>query len=293
MYGFCADHGVAHRRCGKLIVATEESQIPAMRALAERGRDNGVDDLEWLDGTQAQDLEPALNAVAALLSPSSGIVDSHGFMLALQGDAEAHGAVVALNSRLAGGRATTTGLRIDVAGTDTAFSCGGLVNCGGLGAQATAAAIDGVPPATIPRRYLAKGSYFTLSGKAPFRHLIYPMPDAGYLGIHLTLDLAGQAKFGPDIEWIDEEDYVVDPRRADVFYDAIRHYWPDLGDGALMPAHAGIRPKVQAPGEPAADFIVQGPEVHGVKGLVNLYGIESPGQTAGMAIAEMVAGMLA
>ena len=293
MYEFCADHGVAHRRCGKLIVATDESQVADMRSLAGRGRDNGVDDLVWLDGGETKALEPALDAVAALLSPSSGIVDSHAFMLALQGDAEVHGAVIAFNSRLDSGQATSSGIRIRIAGTDTDFVCAGLVNCGGLNAQVTAAAIDGLPPDTIPPRHLAKGSYFTLSGPAPFRHLIYPMPDAGYLGIHLTLDLGGQAKFGPDIEWIDDEDYGVDPRRADVFYDAVRRYWPDLADGALMPAHAGIRPKVQAPGEPSADFIVQGAEVHGIKGLVNLYGIESPGQTASMAIAEMVVDLLA
>ena len=293
MYEFCADHGVEHDRCGKLIVATDESQIADMRALAARGRDNGVDDLEWLEVGAVKALEPDLNAVAALLSPSSGIIDSHGFMLALQGDAEAHGAVIAFNSGLDSGRVSSSGIRIRTAGAETEFACASLVNCGGLNAQATAAAIDGIPSQTIPRRHLAKGSYFTLSGRAPFRHLIYPMPDAGYLGIHLTLDLGGQAKFGPDIEWVDAENYVVDPRRADVFYDAVRQYWPDLADGALLPAHAGIRPKIQAPGEPAADFAIQGANVHGIKGLVNLYGIESPGQTASMAIAEMVVDMVA
>jgi L-2-hydroxyglutarate oxidase LhgO len=293
MYAFCAEHGVEHQRCGKLIVATDEGQLDDMRVLAGRARDNGVDDLTWLGGNEMRSLEPALNGVAALHSPSSGIVDSHAFMLALLGDAEDHGAVVALNSQLADGAVTDSGVSIRIAGDDTEYACTSLINCAGLGAQATAAAIVGIPPETIPTRYLAKGSYFAISGRAPFRHLIYPMPDAGYLGIHLTLDLGGQAKFGPDIEWIDEEHYVVDPGRADVFYDAVRRYWPDLPDRALIPAHAGIRPKVQAPGKPAADFIIQGSDVHGIKGLVNLYGIESPGQTASMAIAETVAEILA
>ena len=293
LYAYCAARSIEHRRCGKLVVATEHGQTAALEDLAERARANGVDDLEWLDGGQARALEPELRAAAALLSPSSGILDGHAMMLALQGDAEAAGAVVALRSPVLAGRLDGGRIVLEVGGAETLrLSCGMAVNCAGLGAQAVAASIEGVPARAIPRRHLAKGSYFALAAPAPFGRLIYPIPEAAGLGIHLTIDLAGRAKFGPDVEWIADEDYDVDAARAEAFYGAIRRYWPALPDGALQPGYAGIRPKLQAPGEPPADFRIEGADVHGVQGLVNLYGIESPGQTASLAIAEMVADVL-
>ena len=297
LYAYCAAHGIEHRRCGKLIVATEDSQIPALEDLRARARANGVADLEWLDRDRVSALEPALHAVAALLSPSSGIVDSHAFMLALQGDAEAAGAVIAFLSPVTGGRiAAGNGdarVVIEVGGAEPAtLACRSLVNCAGLGAQAVSASIDGVPAATIPRRHLAKGNYFYLSARAPFERLIYPLPMPASLGLHYTLDLSGQGRFGPDVEWVDDIDYTVDPGRAASFYAAIRKYWPALEDDALRPGYAGVRPKIQVPGQPPADFVIQGPAVHGIPGLVALYGIESPGLTSSLAIAEEVAGML-
>jgi L-2-hydroxyglutarate oxidase LhgO len=294
LYAYCDSHRIAHRRCGKLLVATDESQIARLDALAAQAEANGVDDLRRLDGAQARATEPALNAVAAVFSPSSGIVDSHGLMLSLQGDAEAAGAMIAFLSPLEGGTVTGHGFRLEVGGVEPmTLDCRHLVNCAGLHAQKVAAAIEGLPAASIPPRYLAKGSYFTLSGRAPFSHLIYPIPEAAGLGTHLTLDLQGQARFGPDVEWVDAIDYTVDPARADAFYGAIRTYWPGLPDGALQPGYAGIRPKIQAPGEPAADFVIQGEADHGVPGLVNLYGIESPGLTASLAIADRAVKLLA
>ena len=297
LYAYCAAHGIEHRRCGKLIVATEESQIPALEDLRARAGANGVVDLEWLDRDGVSALEPALHAVAALLSPSSGIVDSHAFLLALQGDAEAAGAVIAFLSPVTGGRIAggNGGARvvIEVGGAEPAtLACRTLVNCAGLGAQAVSAAIEGVPAATIPRRYLAKGNYFYLSASPPFERLIYPLPLPASLGLHYTLDLSGQGRFGPDVEWVDEIDYAVDPGRAASFYAAIREYWPALEDDALRPGYAGVRPKIQAPGQPPADFVIQDAGVHGVRGLVALYGIESPGLTSSLAIAEEVAAML-
>ena len=293
LYAYCRERGVGHRRCGKLIVANGEEETARLGELLERGLANGVDDLEVLDGRAARDLEGALRASAALLSPSSGIVDSHALMLGLQGDAEAAGAVIAFRSPVVGGRVGEDGIVLDVGGDDRArLTAAAAVNCAALNAQKVAAGLEGLDRRAIPQRYLAKGNYFTLSGPSPFERLIYPVPRAGGLGVHLTMDLAGQARFGPDVEWVEEEDYDVDPDRADAFYAAVRAYWPDLRDGALLPDYAGIRPKVQAAGAPAADFVVQGPADHGVRGLVNLYGIESPGLTAAFAIAEMVAEMV-
>ena len=228
-----------------------------------------------------------------MLSPSSGIVDSHALMLSLQGDAEAAGAVVAFRSPVMGGRVGEDGIVLDVGGDDRArLRAAAAVNCAALNAQTVAAGLEGLNRRAIPRRYLAKGNYFTLRGSSPFERLIYPMPRAGGLGVHLTMDLAGQARFGPDVEWVEKEEYDVDPNRADAFYAAVRTYWPDLRDGALLPDYAGIRPKIQAAGAPVADFAIQGPADHGARGLVNLYGIESPGLTAALAIAEMVAEMV-
>ncbi len=296
LYRYCQSRGVAHARTGKLIVAASAGQADAMLALAENGRANGVEGLEWLDRARALELEPALACEGALSSPSTGIIDSHGLMLSYLGEAEDAGAAVAYRSRLTGGEVRGGGgFRLRVAGPDgaeTALECSTLVNAAGLGAQDVAGSIAGLPSASVPARHLCKGSYFTMTGKAPFSRLIYPAPDSASLGIHLTLDLAGQARFGPDQEWVREIDYAVDPARGDAFYGAIRRYWPDLPDGALEPAYAGVRPKVQAPDEPPADFVIQGPGDHGVAGLVCLYGLESPGLTASLAIADMVAGLV-
>lgn len=293
LYAYCAEHGVGHRRCGKLIVANGAEETRHLADLFRRGTDNGIDDLEWLDGAAVHQLEPALRASAAILSPSSGVIDSHAFMLALWGDAEAAGGAVALLSPVIGGSIEDGGIVLDVGGAEpTQLRCAQVFNCAGLSAQRIALGLAGLGPKTIPQRYMAKGTYFTLSGKSPFQRLVYPMPLAGGLGVHLTVDLAGRARFGPDVEWVEDEDYGVDPGRAEVCYNAVRTYWPDLADDALQPDYAGIRPKVQAPGEGTADFIIQGPDDHGVKGLVNLYGIESPGLTAALAIAERVVALV-
>lgn len=293
LYDYCAGHGIDHRRCGKLIVATGEAEIATLKILIERAKANGVGDLEWLDGPQAETLEPGLQAAAALLSPSTGIFDTHAFMLALQGDAEAAGAAVAFHSPLLGGHVGTRHKVIKVGGAEPLeLSCRTLVNAAGLGAQEVAAVLDGLPRETIPRRRLAKGSYFTLGVACPFSRLVYPVPEAAGDGIHLTMDLDGQARFGPNAEWIEEIDYDVDEDLASVYYTAIRRYWPALEDGTLSPGYAGIRPKVQVPGEIRADFIIQGADDHGIDGLVNLYGIESPGLTSSLAIAAYVADRL-
>jgi L-2-hydroxyglutarate oxidase LhgO len=289
LYRYLGAHGVAHRRCGKLIVATTEAEIARLHAIEARALASGVQDLCWLSAAEARALEPALACVAALLSPSTGILDSHGYMLSLQGGAEERGATIALRSPVTGGTIGDGRIRLDIGGSaPMSLVCNTVVNCAGLEAQRVAAAISGIP-AAIPALHLAKGSYFALAGRAPFSRLIYPVPGVASLGTHYTCDLGGQGRFGPDVEWVEAIDYVVDIRRAQSFYAAIRRYWPDLPDGALSPAYAGIRPKVQAPGDTeAADFIIQGPEVHGVPGLVCLYGIESPGLTASLAIAEAV-----
>ncbi len=299
LYGYCAERGVNHRRCGKMIVATDESQIEGLRGLERKSHANGVTDVQWLDGKDAMALEPALTCVAALLSPSTGIIDSHGLMLAYQGDAEDAGAAIAFLSPFVAGEVTDAGIRIEAGGAEPmSLLAREVVNSAGLFAQPVAQAIRGLDAASVPPRYFAKGNYFTLAGRAPFTHLIYPAPEQAGLGVHLTLDLAGQGKFGPDVEWIDtvarpeDLDYVVDPRRCEGFYAAVRTYWPGLADGALQAGYSGIRPKIQAPGEGAVDFVIQGPADHGVPGLVNLYGIESPGLTSSLAIAEMVMGKL-
>ena len=289
LYAYCREHGVPHAQIGKLIVATSEAEILGLEKIAATARGNGVDDLEWLDQGQAQRLEPALNCVAALLSPSTGIIDSHALMLAYQGEAEAAGATVVFRTPVLSGIVRDDGLQLDIGGQEpTTIHCRFLVNAAGLYAAALAHALKGLSPETIPPAYFCRGVYFTLSGRAPFRRLIYPVPVAGGLGVHITLDLAGQARFGPDVEWIPAVDYTVDPARGDVFYAAVRTYWPDLRDGSLQPGYAGVRPKISGPDEPAADFVVQGPEAHGVAGLVNLYGIESPGLTASLTLADEV-----
>lgn len=288
LYAFCEAHGVAFQRLGKLIVA-QADQVEALREIQAKAAANGVA-LAWLEAGAIQALEPALRCAAALHSPTTGIVDSHGLMRALRLDAEAHGATVVLRSPVLGGRVEPGGLELRVGGEDpTSLRASRVFNAAGLGAQRVARGLVGLPPETVPPQFLSKGNYYGLSGKAPFARLVYPIPSQGALGVHLTLDLAGQARFGPDVEWIEQEDYTVDPRRADRFYAEVRTYWPGLPDGSLQPAYAGIRPKLHGPGEPAPDFVIQTEAVHGVSGLVNLYGIESPGLTASLALAEEVA----
>ncbi|KAK9820366.1 hypothetical protein WJX72_009503 [[Myrmecia] bisecta] len=292
LYEYCDSHAVPYKRLGKLLVATNAAQIPKLKHLQETGQRNGVKGLEWLDQEEVREMEPALHCVAALHSASTGVVDSHTLMLAYQGEAEAHGASVAYNSRLisgdVGGAVKTLVVEDVVSGERSSLACRMVVNAAGLHSQAVAGRLQGLPSSMIPPRYLARGCYFSLSGKSPFSRLIYPVPEDGGLGVHLTLDLGGQAKFGPDVEWVDRIDYTVDPARAASFYPAVRHYWPELKDGALQPSYAGIRPKLHRPGEPPADFMVQGPKEHGVNGLVNLFGIESPGLTSSLSIADLV-----
>lgn len=291
LYHYCASHGIAHRRCGKLIVATHETQLGALERISAAAAANGVHDLRRLNAAQAQAREPALRCAAALESPSTGIIDSHGLMLALLSDLESAGGLLALRSPVLSGRVlpSNEGILLRVAGGEPMeLLARRVINCAGLHAQDVAAALDGLPPTSIPASRYAKGNYYALSGKAPFSRLIYPVPEPGGLGVHLTLDLGGQARFGPDVEWIDAIDYSVDPARADGFYTAIRRYWPELRDGALRPDYAGIRPKLAVPAGQNADFIIQDASTHGVSGLINLYGIESPGLTACLTIADEV-----
>jgi L-2-hydroxyglutarate oxidase LhgO len=293
LYDFCEKHHVAHRRCGKLIVATSLEQEAKLAALQSQALENGVHDLQPLTAAQVQALEPPLSATAAFLSPSTGIVDSHGLMLALLGEAEAHGAALALQSPLLRAEVRGSGFLLEVGGEEPMrLECGILVNSAGLHAAKVAASIAGLDARHVPALRYARGNYYALAGRAPFSRLVYPLPEPGGLGVHLTLDLGGQARFGPDVEWIDAIDYTVDPRRADAFYAEVRKYWPALADGALQPAYAGIRPKLSGPNDPAADFLVQSEATHGVPGLVNLFGIESPGLTACLALAGHVCGEL-
>lgn len=293
LYAYCAERGIPHKRTGKLIVAATPGQTAQLKQIAEQAQRNGVDDLYQITGAQARELEPALRCDGALVSPSTGIVDSHALMLALQGDAENHGAQCVFHTAFREGHIQDTGefvLTFGDNGTDNTsamtLSANTVINATGLSAPAAAHALHGQPAAHIPPTYYCKGSYFTLSGRAPFSRLIYPMPDEAGLGVHLTLDLGGQAKFGPDTQWVDHENYDIDPDRGDSFYEAVRRYWPDLPDGALSPGYTGIRPKIVGPGQPAADFVIAGPATHGVSNLINLFGIESPGLTACLAISR-------
>ncbi len=298
LYDYCETRGLPHRRCGKLLVATSDAEVPRLHALRASGAANGVTDLDWLSADEARVLEPALQCVAALWSPSSGIVDSHALMTSLLGDAEAAGAALGLVSPVRGAQREAEGWLVQL-GDDARLRARWLVNAAGLAAQALALQMQGFPPASVPALRLAKGHYVALQGRAPFSRLIYPMPsDAGLggLGVHLTLDLGGQAKFGPDVLWLPEgaaPDYSVDTAHAERFYAAIRRYWPALPDGALAADYAGIRPKLSGPDEPAADFHIAGPTEHGVARVVQLFGIESPGLTAALAIGELVAAMVA
>jgi len=293
LYPYCEAHGIAHRRCGKLVVATNAEQVPALERLARNAQANGVEDLQLIDGAAARALETALHAVAALHSTATGLIDSHGFMLALLGEAEDHGAALALKSPLQAAQVVADGFELEIGGAEPMrMHARCLVNSAGLAASEVAARIDGLAPTHVRATHRCKGNYFTLSGaRAPFARLVYPLHDNAGLGVHLTLDLAGQGRFGPDTEWLADDgsiDYSVNPARCASFYAAIRRYWPGLPDGCLQPDYSGVRPKLSREGEAALDFAIDGPEVHGVPGLVNLIGIESPGLTAALAIAERV-----
>lgn len=288
LYDYCQARGISHRRCGKLLVATDPAQVAQLQGIADQARRNGVTDLVLLSAAEARQLEPQLQCEAALLSPSTGIVDSHGLMLALLGDLENAGGVLACNAPLAGARAGPSGIALQTE-DGTQLLAKTVVNAAGLQAPALAARFAGLDPRHVPQAFYAKGNYFTLATRAPFSHLIYPVPQAAGLGVHLTLDLGGQAKFGPDVQWVTSpDDLTVDPARGDAFYAEVRKYWPALPDGALLPGYAGIRPKISAPGEAARDFVIQTPRHHGVPGLVNLFGIESPGLTSCLAIGDLV-----
>jgi len=290
LYDFCRTHGVPFRNCGKLIVATDTAEVAKLDGIRAAAAANGVDDLQLLDAAEACALEPALACVAALLSPSTGIVDSHAYMLALQGEAEAAGAQFVFRAPVTGGRATERGVEVEA--SEIALRARYVINSAGMRAPEVALSVRGMPRQMVPTPYYAKGNYFVLAGRNPFGRLIYPVPVPGGLGVHLTIDLAGQARFGPDVEWVPAPEYTVDPRRADSFYAAIRRYWPALPAGALLPGYAGIRPKIVPPAIAKQDFIIQSPATHGVPGLLNLFGIESPGLTAAIALAEEVRDLL-
>ncbi|MDH4986883.1 NAD(P)/FAD-dependent oxidoreductase [Aminobacter anthyllidis] len=293
LYAYADERNIPHKRCGKLIVATLPEQVPTLKGIIEKAKACGVDDLIMLSADEAQAMEPSLKCVAAVLSPSTGIVDSHALMLSLLGEAEEHGAYLSLNTEIISGRIEDGRFVLHTHDRSTGggyeIASRHFVNAAGLGASALASRLESLDQQFVPKLRLARGNYFSVTGKPAFSRLIYPVPEPGGLGVHLTLDLNGGMRFGPDVEWIEEKDYTVDPRRADHFYGEIRKYWPDVADGGLSPTYSGIRPKLSGPGEPAADFVVQGPETHGVNNLVNLFGIESPGLTSSLAIAELVA----
>ena len=289
LYAYLKERQLPHRNCGKLIVATSPEEVTRLEGIRARAALNGVDDLRQISAQEAIAMEPALSCFGALHSPSTGILDSHAYMLSLLGDAQNKGAVLVCHTPVIGGRVTDAGVEISTGGADPIQLRARLfINAAGLFAPALAKNLQGFPQQHVPKAYFAKGNYFSLSTRSPFSRLIYPVPVPGGLGTHLTLDLAGQARFGPDVEWVDEINYEVDPARGESFYAAIRSYWPDLRDGALLPAYSGIRPKIVPQGAPAQDFVVQGESVHGVKGVVNLFGIESPGLTSSLALANLI-----
>jgi L-2-hydroxyglutarate oxidase LhgO len=292
LYDYCASHGVPHRKCSKLIVATREAELPRLEAIEAQACLNGVEGLELIDGAAARRLEPALACTAALRSPETGIIDSHSYMTALRGDLEDHGGSIAFNTRVERLAAAASGWTVGLAGEPDAFHFDAVVNAAGLGAQRLAGATELYPAGRVPPLVLVKGNYFGFAGRPVFSRLIYPVPVPGGLGVHVTLDLAGRMRFGPDTEWIDEENYDVDAGRAAAFYQSIRGYWPGLPDDSLLPDYAGIRPKITRAGEPAADFMIDGPKDHGLPGLVHLFGIESPGLTASLSLADEVVSYL-
>jgi L-2-hydroxyglutarate oxidase LhgO len=293
LYAYAQRCGIAHRKSGKLVVATGPDEEAKLAALLERGRANGVEGLQLLSAAQARALEPELQCSAALLCAESGLIDTHAFMLQLLGDAEANGAAIAYLSPFAAAAPAAHGWILRTGGAEPfELSARWLVNAAGLQAQQVASAMEAYPAARIPPQHWAKGNYFKLQGRSPFSRLIYPLPVAGGLGVHLTLDLQGQAKFGPDVQWVDALDYRVDPTRAASFYGEVRRYWPGLPDNALVADYAGIRPKLSGPADTPRDFEIDGPGDHGLAGLVHLFGIESPGITASLALAEEVAALL-
>lgn len=290
LYEFCARHDIPHKRCGKIIVASSEAQRGALEQIHAAAAGNGVP-LGILDRSQALALEPEVSCVAALLSETTGIIDVHAYMLALLGLAEDHGAVLVCRQRVTRLVLEKDGVLVGVEGGEPSLRARLVINSAGLDAPQTARLMEGFPREHIPGDWLAKGNYFTLTGLTPFKRLVYPIPEPGGLGVHVTLDLDGRARFGPDVEWVQSRDYNVDPQRAQRFYAAIRSYWPHLKDNALQPGYSGIRPKITGPGEPAADFRIEGPAAHGVSSVINLFGIESPGLTSSLAIAQDVAEM--
>ena len=294
LYAFCASHGVPHRKCGKLVVATTDTEITRLDAIFKQARVNGVEGVEIIDGAAARRIEPEVSCIAAMRSPETGIIDSHRYMLALRGDLEDHGGVVALNTpierlvQLPGG-----GWETHFGGAEPqSITVDAVVNAAGLGAQKLAGATEGYPQERVPRLVLAKGNYFAYAGRPVFSRLVYPVPIPGGLGVHVTLDLAGRMRFGPDVEWIEHENYDVDASRSAAFYARIRDYWPTLPDNSLVPDYAGIRPKLTGKGEPAVDFLIDAPRDHGVSRLVQLFGIELPGLTSALSLGEEVAGYL-
>jgi L-2-hydroxyglutarate oxidase LhgO len=290
LYDFCASHGVPHRKCGKLVVATNASEMERLEAILKQAKINGVEGVDLIEGAAAKRLEPDLACVAAMRSPETGIVDSHRYMLALQGDLEDRSGVVALNTPIERLRRAGGGWAVDFGGTDPqSIRVDAVVNSAGLGAQKLGRATEGYPAERVPPLFLGKGSYFAFAGRPVFSRLIYPVPIPGGLGVHVTLDMAGRMRFGPDVEWVGEENYDVDGKRAAAFYARIRDYWPGLPDNGLVPDYCGIRPKLTGPNEPAVDFMIDGPRQHGLPGLVHLFGIESPGLTSALSLAEEVA----
>jgi L-2-hydroxyglutarate oxidase LhgO len=293
LYDFCAAHGVAFNKCGKLIVATDRAELAKVKTLLGQGLTNGVEGLDMIGGNAARALEPELACVGALSSPESGIIDSHGYMLALWGELEDRGGSIAFETPVERLSYAAPHWRVQFGGRDASTAAfDAVVNAAGLGAQALARQIEGYPVEKVPPLILAKGNYFAFAGRPVFSRLIYPTPVDGGLGVHVTLDLAGRMRFGPDVEWIERESYTVDPGRADSFYQRIRSYWPGLPDGSLLPDYCGIRPKLTGPGEKAADFMIASEAAHGLPRLVNLFGIESPGLTSSLSLAEDVVGCL-
>ncbi len=290
LYRYCNDRGIEHRNCGKLIVANGDEEEQVLLHLLERAHLNDVDGVRLIPGTEAQKLEPEVRSTAALLCPTSGILDQHPYMLALEGDLQNAGGTLVCECRVESISRLSDGFLVKTGGeAATEIEARFVVNSAGLGAVDLLGRIEGYPAARIPTLHLGRGNYFTVAARSPFKHLIYPVPHAAGLGIHATLDLGRRVRFGPDVEWIDRIDYSVNAARAPLFYDAIRRYWPGLADGALMPDYTGIRPKLHGPGEPQPDFRIESVADHGISGLVNLLGIESPGLTSSLAIGDYAA----
>jgi L-2-hydroxyglutarate oxidase LhgO len=293
LYEFCASHGVAHNKCGKLVVATNEAELAKVETISKQAEMNGVENTEIIGGNAARAMEGELSCIGALLSSETGIIDSHGYMLALWGELEDRGGMIAFETPVERLSYKAPQWHVQFGGRDAGvMQFDAVVNAAGLSAQGLARHIEGYPAAKVPRLVLGKGNYFGFAGRPVFSRLIYPTPIDGGLGVHVTLDLAGRMRFGPDVEWITEENYTVDPRRADSFYERIRTYWPGLPEDSLVPDYCGIRPKLTGPGEPAADFMIATETVHGFPRLVNLFGIESPGLTSSLSLAEEIVGYL-